>query len=114
MVVNKYLKSNGITLVGNRNNYAVLAGGGMGQPNRLDSLKMLAAPRAQALEHNMQELLLVSDAFFPFRDSIEVCAEVGIKNILQPGGSIRDQEVIDACDEFGIAMEFTGVRHFRH
>lgn len=114
MIVNKYLKSNGITLVARRNNFSVLAGGGMGQPNRLDSLKMLAAPRARALEYEMSEVLLVSDAFFPFRDSIEVCAEVGIKNIIQPGGSIRDQEVIDACDEFGIAMEFTGVRHFRH
>lgn len=114
MIVNKYLKSNGITLVARRNNYAVLAGGGMGQPNRLDSLKMLAAPRAMALGFEMSNVLLISDAFFPFRDSIEVCSEVGIKNILQPGGSIRDQEVIDACDEYGIAMEFTGVRHFRH
>ena len=114
MVVNKYLKSNSISLVGTSNNCYILAGGGMGQPNRLDSLRLLAGPRAKALGHNMENLLLISDAFFPFRDSIDACAELGVKYIIQPGGSIRDEEVISACNEHGIAMEFTSVRHFRH
>ena len=114
MIVNKYLKSNSIALVGNRNNCYTLAGGGMGQPNRLDSLKMLAGPRAQELGYNLGDVLLISDAFFPFRDSIDTAAEMGIKNILQPGGSIRDEEVITACNEHQIAMEFTATRHFRH
>jgi len=57
---------------------------------------------------------LISDAFFPFRDSVEAANEFGIKYIVEPGGSIRDEEVISACDEFGIAMIFTGVRHFKH
>ena len=57
---------------------------------------------------------LASDAFFPFADNIEVAAAAGITAIIQPGGSIRDQEVIDACNKFGIAMVFTGVRHFKH
>ena len=55
-----------------------------------------------------------SDAFFPFRDGIDAAAEAGIKAVIQPGGSMRDQEVIDAADEHGIAMVFTGMRHFRH
>jgi phosphoribosylaminoimidazolecarboxamide formyltransferase/IMP cyclohydrolase len=59
-------------------------------------------------------MLLISDAFFPFADSVEVCNEVGIRAIIQPGGSIRDGEVIEACDRFGIAMMTTGIRHFRH
>jgi len=58
--------------------------------------------------------VLASDAFFPFRDSIELAAKAGVKAIIQPGGSIRDKEVIDACNEYGIAMVFTGMRHFKH
>lgn len=114
MICNKYLKSNSISLIGKREDVFVLAGGGMGQPNRLDSLKMLAGPRAKQLGHKMEELVLFSDAFFPFRDSIDVAHEMGIKYIVQPGGSIRDEEVIAACDEFQIAMSFTKTRHFRH
>ncbi len=114
MIVNKYLKSNSILLAAEKNNSLVIAGAGMGQPNRLDSLKMLAGPRATHLDYKLNEVLLISDAFFPFRDSIDVAAELGIKNIIQPGGSIKDQEVINACNEHKIAMDFTGVRHFRH
>ena len=62
----------------------------------------------------MEESVLISDAFFPFRDSIEEANKYGIKYIVEPGGSIRDDEVIKACDEFGIAMVFTGKRHFKH
>jgi phosphoribosylaminoimidazolecarboxamide formyltransferase/IMP cyclohydrolase len=57
---------------------------------------------------------LASDAFFPFRDNIDEAARAGVKAIVQPGGSMRDQDSIDACNEFGLAMLFTGVRHFRH
>ena len=58
--------------------------------------------------------VLASDAFFPFRDTVDLAARLGIKAIIQPGGSIRDQEVIEACNEHGITMVFTGVRHFKH
>lgn len=114
MICNKYLKSNSISLIGKREDAYVLAGAGMGQPNRLDSLKMLAGPRAKALGHQMEKLILFSDAFFPFKDSIEVAHELGIKYIIQPGGSIRDDEVIETCNQFQIAMNFTKTRHFRH
>jgi phosphoribosylaminoimidazolecarboxamide formyltransferase/IMP cyclohydrolase len=87
----------------------------MGQPNRLDSLRWLTIPRFEQKENlNIQDSVLISDAFFPFKDSIEVANEYNIKYIVEPGGSIRDEEVIAACDEFGIAMVFTGVRHFKH
>jgi phosphoribosylaminoimidazolecarboxamide formyltransferase/IMP cyclohydrolase len=58
--------------------------------------------------------VLASDAFFPFRDGIDEAAKLGVSAIIQPGGSIRDQDIIDACDELGISMVFTGVRHFKH
>ena len=63
---------------------------------------------------DLKEAILVSDAFFPFRDSIEAAHAIGVKYIAQPGGSIKDSEVIAACDELGIAMVTTGKRHFRH
>lgn len=111
----KHLKSNGIALVGkNSEGHISLVGTGMGQPNRLDSLRLLAKVRAEKKNIEMNKLLLVSDAFFPFADSIEVCHEIGISSIVQPGGSIRDDEVINACDQYNIAMVMTGKRHFRH
>ena len=110
----KHLKSNGIALVGERNDTITLVGAGMGQPNRLDSLHLLAAHRAKKKDANFGELVLISDAFFPFADSIEAAHEYGIKFIVQPGGSIRDQEVIQKADECGMAMVFTAERHFRH
>lgn len=111
----KHLKSNGIALVYKTpEGRLTLAGAGMGQPNRLDSLRLLAKVRADQKNLPMSEMLLISDAFFPFADSVEVCHEVGIKSIIQPGGSIRDDEVIEACNKFGIAMMTSGTRHFRH
>lgn len=112
----KHLKSNAIALVSETSEGCFwLTGAGMGQPNRLDSLRQLTIPRFEQKEDlNIAESVLVSDAFFPFRDSIEVANEFGIKYIVEPGGSIRDKEVIDACNEFGMAMLFTGTRHFRH
>jgi phosphoribosylaminoimidazolecarboxamide formyltransferase/IMP cyclohydrolase len=112
----KHLKSNAIALVSqNADGSYWLTGAGMGQPNRLDSLRWLTIPRFEQKENlNIQDSVLISDAFFPFKDSIEVANEYNIKYIVEPGGSIRDEEVIAACDEFGIAMVFTGVRHFKH
>ena len=112
----KHLKSNAIALVTqNPDGSFWLTGAGMGQPNRLDSLRQLTIPRFNLKEGvKIEDSVLISDAFFPFRDSVEAANEFGIKYIVEPGGSIRDEEVIAACDEFGIAMVFTGVRHFKH
>lgn len=112
----KHLKSNSIALVNeNPDGSFWLTGAGMGQPNRLDSLRQLTIPRFRLKEGvRIEEAVLISDAFFPFRDSIEAANEFGVKFIIQPGGSIRDEEVIQACDEYEIAMVFTGRRHFKH
>lgn len=112
----KHLKSNAIALVSqNTDGSYWLTGAGMGQPNRLDSLRWLTIPRFNLKEGvSIQESVLISDAFFPFRDSVEVANEYTIKYIVQPGGSIRDEDVIAACNEFDIAMVFTGRRHFKH
>ncbi|WP_346855063.1 bifunctional phosphoribosylaminoimidazolecarboxamide formyltransferase/IMP cyclohydrolase [uncultured Draconibacterium sp.] len=112
----KHLKSNAIAVVTENENGAFwLTGAGMGQPNRLDSLRYLTMPRFNLKNGlDIENSVLISDAFFPFRDSIEAANEYGVKYIIEPGGSIRDDEVIEACNEFGIAMAFTGRRHFRH
>jgi phosphoribosylaminoimidazolecarboxamide formyltransferase/IMP cyclohydrolase len=112
----KHLKSNAIALVSENIDGSVwLTGAGMGQPNRLDSLRWLTIPRFNQKEKlNIDKAIMISDAFFPFSDSIEAAKEVGIKYIVQPGGSIRDEEVIEACNKYKIAMVFTGKRHFRH
>ena len=112
----KHLKSNAIAVVTeNENGSFWLTGAGMGQPNRLDSLRHLTMPRFNLKKGlSIENSILISDAFFPFRDSIEAANEYGVKFIVEPGGSIRDKEVIEACNEFGIAMVFTGRRHFKH
>ena len=112
----KHLKSNAIAIVTEQADGSFwLTGAGMGQPNRLDSLRQLTMPRFDMKEGlSISDSVLISDAFFPFRDSIEAANEYGVKYIVEPGGSIRDEEVIAACDEFGIAMLFTGTRHFKH
>lgn len=90
---------------------------GPGQPNRVDAA-LLACERAeQACERRgiaPVGLVAASDAFFPFRDNVDTLAAHGVTAIIQPGGSVRDEESIEACNEHGIAMVFTGVRHFRH
>ena len=106
----KFVKSNGIIVT----NAHQTLGVGPGQTNRVGAVKIAleaAAQKAPALQENS---VLASDAFFPFADNIDEIAKAGIKAIVQPGGSVRDQEVIEACDKYGIAMVFTGVRHFRH
>lgn len=86
---------------------------GAGQMSRVISSR-IAAMKAEDAGLSMQAAAVASDAFFPFRDGLDVLAEFGIKSVIQPGGSKRDAEVIAAADEHGIAMVFTGVRHFRH
>ncbi|NLO02708.1 MAG: bifunctional phosphoribosylaminoimidazolecarboxamide formyltransferase/IMP cyclohydrolase [Bacteroidales bacterium] len=116
VVACKHLKSNAIALVTETSDGSFwLTGAGMGQPNRLDSLRHLTMPRFSMKEGvSVENSVLISDAFFPFSDSIETAEKYGIKYIVQPGGSIRDQEVIEACNKFDIAMLFTGRRHFKH
>ncbi len=95
-----------------------LVGAGQGQPNRVDALQRLAIPRAQevlkTLGGTLADCVLVSDAFFPFRDTVDAAHAAGIQWVVQPGGSIKDAESVAACDEHGMSMVFTGVRHFRH
>jgi phosphoribosylaminoimidazolecarboxamide formyltransferase/IMP cyclohydrolase len=102
----KHIKSNAIVLAADR----TLLGMGAGQPNRATSV-MLAA---RAAGDQARGSVLASDAFFPFADSVEAAAEAGVTAIVQPGGSIRDEESIAAADKAGLAMVFTGMRHFRH
>ncbi|MFH0880772.1 MAG: bifunctional phosphoribosylaminoimidazolecarboxamide formyltransferase/IMP cyclohydrolase [Lentisphaerota bacterium] len=129
----KHIKSNAIVIVREyKPGLFTLLGMGAGQPNRVDSLRKLAIPRAreniEALYKADQygkspkefecgilsESVLVSDAYFPFPDSIQHAAEAGIHYVVQPGGSKKDEEVVAACDKFGIAMAMTGIRHFKH
>lgn len=114
-------KSNAIVLVrecSRSSGTLQLVGAGQGQPNRIDSLQRLAVPRAQAVLREtggkIEDCVMVSDAFFPFRDTVDASHQAGIRTIVQPGGSIKDNESIAACDEHGMVMVFTGVRHFRH
>ena len=86
---------------------------GAGQMSRVVSSK-IAALKARDAGLDMKSASIASDAFFPFRDGLDAVAELGIKSVIQPGGSKRDAEVIAAADEHGIAMVFTGMRHFRH
>jgi phosphoribosylaminoimidazolecarboxamide formyltransferase/IMP cyclohydrolase len=88
-------------------------GVGAGQMSRVVSAK-IAGLKAAEEGLSVPGSVMASDAFFPFRDGIDAAAEAGIAAVIQPGGSMRDQEVVDAADEHGIAMVFTGVRHFRH
>ena len=79
----------------------------------MDALKQ-AVVKAKAFGFDLNGAVMASDAFFPFRDGIDAAAAAGITAVIQPGGSMRDQEVIEAANEHGIAMVFTGMRHFRH
>ncbi|MDQ4080924.1 MAG: bifunctional phosphoribosylaminoimidazolecarboxamide formyltransferase/IMP cyclohydrolase, partial [Gemmatimonadota bacterium] len=102
-------KSNAIVLVRD----GATIGIGAGQMSRVDA-SFLAAHKARGAGHATTGAVLGSDAFFPFRDGVDQAAEAGIAAIVQPGGSVRDAEVIAAADEHGMAMVFTGQRQFRH
>ena len=107
--VAKYVKSNAIVYA--RNGQTV--GVGAGQMSRVYSA-IVAGIKAADEGLQVEGSVMASDAFFPFRDSIDAAAKAGIVAVIQPGGSIRDEEVIAAADEAGMAMIFTGMRHFRH
>ncbi|MBP8959482.1 MAG: bifunctional phosphoribosylaminoimidazolecarboxamide formyltransferase/IMP cyclohydrolase [Bacteroidales bacterium] len=105
----KHSKSNAIVLAMNKQLYA----SGVGQTSRIDALKH-AVEKAGIFGFNLNGAVLASDAFFPFADCVEMAHKAGITAIVQPGGSIRDQDSIDFCNKHNIAMVFTGVRHFKH
>jgi len=107
--VAKYVKSNAIVFCGN----SMTLGVGAGQMSRVDSTK-IAAIKAQNAGLSLQGSVVASDAFFPFRDGVDVLADAGASCVIHPGGSMRDAEVIAAADERGLAMVVTGIRHFRH
>ena len=107
--VAKFVKSNAIVFCKN----GMTMGVGAGQMSRLDSAR-IASIKAEAAKLSLQNTVVASDAFFPFRDGLDVVVDAGATCVAQPGGSMRDQEVIDAANEHGVAMVFTGVRHFRH
>jgi phosphoribosylaminoimidazolecarboxamide formyltransferase / IMP cyclohydrolase len=107
--VAKYVKSNAIVFCAE----GMTLGIGAGQMSRIDSVR-IAAAKASAAGLSLSGSVVASDAFFPFRDGLDALAEAGAAAVIQPGGSVRDTEVIAAADERGVAMVFTGVRHFRH
>ena len=106
----KFVKSNAIVLVNNKSTIGI----GAGQPSRLDSCKIASNKAQQFVPEKLTNSVAASDAFFPFADGIQELIESGIKAIIQPGGSINDKEVINAANEAGISMIFTGTRQFRH
>ncbi|MBI4818689.1 MAG: bifunctional phosphoribosylaminoimidazolecarboxamide formyltransferase/IMP cyclohydrolase PurH [Deltaproteobacteria bacterium] len=118
------VKSNAIVLVRRKDGAFQLVGMGSGQPNRLNSVRLAVEKARENLRQEgrtdegvFEEIgraLMVSDAFFPFPDGIEVAAEAGVRCVYQPGGSIRDKAVIERCDQLGVVMVFTGLRHFKH
>ena len=102
----KHVKSNAIVLARD----GAIVGMGTGQPNRVTSVHLALRAAGERADASAR----ASDAFFPFPDNIELAAEGGVRAVVQPGGSVRDEEVIAACDRLGVAMTFTGYRHFRH
>ena len=105
-LVCKHVKSNAIVLSKGQ----MLVGVGAGQMSRVDSVHMAVRKSGE----RCKDAVLASDAFFPFRDNVDEAAQAGVTALVQPGGSMRDADSIAACDEHGLAMVFTGVRHFRH
>ena len=106
----KYVKSNAIVLC---NNFSTI-GIGAGQPSRLDSCKIAIQKTKQFQRRRLINSIAASDAFFPFVDGVKALISAGVKTIIQPGGSIRDKEVIDFANKAKIKMVFTGIRHFNH
>jgi phosphoribosylaminoimidazolecarboxamide formyltransferase/IMP cyclohydrolase len=107
--VARFVKSNAIVFAKG----GMTMGVGAGQMSRLDSAR-IAGIKAQAASLSLQGTAVASDAFFPFRDTLDVLIDAGATSVIHPGGSMRDEEVIAAADERGIAMVLTGTRHFRH
>ena len=107
--VAKFVKSNAIVFCGQ----GMTLGVGAGQMSRIDSAR-IASIKAGNAGLSLVGSAVASDAFFPFRDGLDVVIDAGARCVIQPGGSMRDAEVIAAADERGVAMVFTGTRHFRH
>lgn len=105
----KHTKSNTIVLA----KKGQLLASGVGQTSRVDALKQ-AIEKAKSFGFDLQGAVMASDAFFPFPDCVEIAHKVGIQAIVQPGGSVKDQDSIDYCNNHGLAMAFTGIRHFKH
>jgi phosphoribosylaminoimidazolecarboxamide formyltransferase/IMP cyclohydrolase len=105
----KHTKSNAIVLARNQQ----LVASGVGQTSRVDALKQ-SIEKALHFEFDLGGAVMASDAFFPFADSVELAYKAGVRAVVQPGGSVRDQDSIDFCDAHGMAMVFTGIRHFKH
>jgi phosphoribosylaminoimidazolecarboxamide formyltransferase/IMP cyclohydrolase len=105
----KHSKSNAIVLAKNRQ----LCASGIGQTSRVDAMKQ-AIEKAHSFGFDLKGAVLASDAFFPFADSVEIAHKAGVTSIVQPGGSVRDQDSVDYCNKNNLAMVFTGVRHFKH
>jgi len=105
----KHSKSNTIVLVKDKQ----LLASGVGQTSRVDALKQ-AIEKAKNFGFSLQGAVMASDAFFPFPDCVEIASKEGITSVIQPGGSVRDQESIDFCDNAGLSMVITGYRHFKH
>ncbi len=105
----KHTKSNAIVLAKNKQ----LLASGVGQTSRIDALRQ-SIEKARHFGFDLKGAVMASDAFFPFSDSVEIAGKAGITAVVQPGGSVRDQETIDYCNEHGMAMVFTGIRHFKH
>ncbi len=108
-IIAKHVKSNAIVYVRDRRTIGI----GTGQPNRVSSSR-IAAQNAVQYGHELKGCVVASDAFFPFADGLEEAAGAGARAVIQPGGSVRDNDVIAKADELGTAMVFTGARHFRH
>jgi len=108
-IIVKHSKSNAIVIAKNKQ----LCASGIGQTSRVDALKQ-AIEKARSFGFDLKGAVLASDAFFPFADSVEIAHKAGISAIVQPGGSVRDQDSINYCSSNGIAMVFTGIRHFKH
>jgi len=108
-IVVKHTRSNAIVLVKNKQ----LIASGVGQTSRVDALKQ-AIEKAQSFGFDLQGAVMASDAFFPFADSVEIAHNAGIMAVIQPGGSVRDQDSVDYCNKHKVAMVFTGYRHFKH
>ncbi len=108
-IIVKHTKSNAIVLAKNKQ----LLASGLGQTSRIDALKQ-SIEKALHFGFNLQDAVMASDAFFPFADSVEIAGKAGITAVVEPGGSVRDQESIDYCNANGMAMVFTGIRHFKH
>jgi phosphoribosylaminoimidazolecarboxamide formyltransferase / IMP cyclohydrolase len=107
----KHVKSNAIVFTKNRGTVGI----GAGQMSRVDSVRIASIKaRGEGSETRAHGAVVASDAFFPFADGLILAAEAGITAAIQPGGSVRDEEVIKAADERGMAMVFTGTRHFKH